>query len=229
MLYLLAVVRITQWPQLADESDLAWLVDLLAWAHRNGLPAAIGMPVVEASANVAMFVPFGVLVPLVLRRPAWQAVVAGAVFSACLETSQALFFPDRVPSLQDVVMNTAGAALGALLLVQVTAARARRASRLAAVSSDPAGSNETAPRPRPTASPVATFLAESRLAPVELDLARVFLVGIGLWVVAGLVTGVLLALGHVDARPLVICGLGVALGLLALGWERRRRRRTRDA
>ena len=79
------------------------------------------------------------------------------------------------------------------------------------------------PQPRRAAG-IATLLAESRLTPVELDLKRVFAVCIGLWVLAGLVCGVLLALGRVDARPVAICGLGVALGLLALSWEHRRRR-----
>jgi hypothetical protein len=69
------------------------------------------------------------------------------------------------------------------------------------------------------------LLAPSRLAPVELDLRRVLLAGIGLWLVAGAVCGVLAATGAVDVTAALICATGAALGVVGLGWDRRRRAR----
>ncbi|KGM10263.1 DUF2530 domain-containing protein [Cellulomonas carbonis] len=69
------------------------------------------------------------------------------------------------------------------------------------------------------------LLEPSRLAPVQLDVRRVFLVGIAVWVVALVVTLVLLGLGRVEGRAVATCATGVVLGLLALVWERRHRSR----
>lgn len=67
------------------------------------------------------------------------------------------------------------------------------------------------------------LLDPSRLEPVRLDLRKVFLVGIALWAVALVVTVVLAVTGQVDARMPWICAAGIALGGLALLWERRHR------
>jgi hypothetical protein len=69
------------------------------------------------------------------------------------------------------------------------------------------------------------LLEPSRLEPVHLDLRRVFLGGIAAWTVALVVTGVLAATGQVDARMPWISAAGIALGGLALLWERRHRSR----
>lgn len=79
--------------------------------------------------NVVLFAPFGVLcvAALTTRREAraravrfWVAVavatIAGCVLSAAVETLQ-LFTPERVTSLNDVVTDTTGALLGALVAV----------------------------------------------------------------------------------------------------------------
>jgi VanZ family protein len=117
VVHTLLVLRITQWPELADPSAMATLDRLMRWAHAHGLPDRVDVVVVEAVANVVMFMPFGLLLPVVLRRPAWVAVPIGAVFSVLLELGQLVFFPSRVPTAQDVLMNTLGAALGAALLL----------------------------------------------------------------------------------------------------------------
>lgn len=66
------------------------------------------------------------------------------------------------------------------------------------------------------------LLEPSRLAPVRLDLRRVFLAGIAIWALALVVSAVLLATGRVEARTVATCAVGVVLGGLALVWERRR-------
>lgn len=126
--YLLLVARITLWPSLDDEPALAWVTGFLAWLHDHGLPARIDLVVVEALANVAMFVPLGLLLPVTTSALAggrrWWAVGAGLGLSALIETCQLLFLPTRYPTVQDVVMNTLGALVGVVLLT--LAARTRR-------------------------------------------------------------------------------------------------------
>ena len=79
---------------------------------------------------------------------------------------------------------------------------------------------------KPSRPRVAALLEESRMAPYEIDLRRVILVGIALWVVAGVVSAILLATGTTDVRLLAISAFGVCLGFLALLWDRRRRQRS---
>ena len=86
-----------------------------------------------------MFVPLGLLLPVATRTRAWLAVPAGAWFSALIELSQLAFLPHRVASIQDVVMNTLGATLGAAALLAIRAWRAadhppERSSRAATLS-----------------------------------------------------------------------------------------------
>lgn len=220
--YLLVVLRITQWPTFAEPDAFRGLAEALAWLHARGLPAAVDVAVVEALANVVMFLPFGVLVPLAGLRRAWAAVPLGLAFSAAIELAQLAFWPTRVASVQDVVLNTAGAALGVVALravAHLSARRARRARGYAALvtSPDPAG-----PAPE-TVGALRSLVRPSRLEPVRLDLRRVFLVGIALWTVALVVAGVLAASGSVAATGVATCATGVLLGGAALLWERRHR------
>lgn len=201
--YVLVVLRITQWPTLADDGVFDRLDLVLAWAHARGLPAGIDVPVVEAVANVVMFVPLGVLFPLVARRSPWLAVPAGAAFSSAIELSQLTFFPGRVATVQDVVMNTLGAAVGAAVLA---AHRRRHASRLRGVT------RSSEPRP--------SLLQPSTLEPVHLDLRRVFWTGTAVWAVALAVASVLVLTGHLQGRAVGVCATGVALGLMGVVWAR---------
>jgi glycopeptide antibiotics resistance protein len=123
--YLLGVARMTLWPDFASPDQLDALRSLVAWLTGHGVPVTYDG--VEAAANVVMFVPFGVLGGLLVsRRGRWAVLTAGCATSAAIETSQLLFLPTRVATLQDVVMNTLGAAIGLLGLVVVVAVRETR-------------------------------------------------------------------------------------------------------
>ena len=76
---------------------------------------------------------------------------------------------------------------------------------------------------RPVTERRPSLLEPSRLEPVHLDLRKVFLRGIALWVVALVVAVVLAVAGQIGPRIPWICAAGVALGGLALLWERRHR------
>lgn len=84
----------------------------------------------EIAFNVALFIPVGVLAALLLPRRAWPlAFVAGFAFTTVIELIQ-VPEPDRISDPRDLVMNTAGAVLGVVL---VQAARmVRRAGAVAA-------------------------------------------------------------------------------------------------
>jgi glycopeptide antibiotics resistance protein len=113
VVYLALVARITLWPQPAPSDVFDVVREATQWLGAHHVP--ISYDVVEASSNVVMFVPFGVLVGLLLARR-WLVVALGCALSVAIETSQALFLPTRVADPRDVVMNTLGAALGVLLV-----------------------------------------------------------------------------------------------------------------
>jgi glycopeptide antibiotics resistance protein len=65
--------------------------------------------------NVALFVPFGFLLPATewTCRRLWVTLVVAAGLSVLMETLQALL-PSHTTDVDDVILNTAGAALGFL-------------------------------------------------------------------------------------------------------------------
>ncbi len=121
-LYLLTVAGVTWSPAPASNGTLGAVRVAIAWLVSRGIP--VTYTGVEAGANVLMFVPFGVLVGLLVARP-WAVVLLGAATSALIETVQ-LALPTRVSTVQDVVMNTLGAAVGVAALALAARARSRR-------------------------------------------------------------------------------------------------------
>lgn len=66
----------------------------------------------EFSANVALFVPFGLLIAAAWPRTnAWWVILLGFAASASIELVQTLL-PSRYPTLSDVIANTLGAIIG---------------------------------------------------------------------------------------------------------------------
>lgn len=121
VVYLAAVAWVTLRPDLAPDSAFDAVRAAAAWLQARGVPVTFAL--VEALANVVMFVPFGLLVGALQRRT-WLVVAAGCLTSALIETLQLAFLPTRVATLQDVAMNTLGALLGVVALR--LAARRRR-------------------------------------------------------------------------------------------------------
>ena len=110
--YTAFVMVVTLSPRMPGTGFAAELVNsVLGWFHERGLLIGMEYLDVEFLANVAMFVPLGVLVLLLKRR--WWMLFAGTAFSAFIETYQALFLPGRYPELRDVLSNSLGFLLGA--------------------------------------------------------------------------------------------------------------------
>ncbi|WP_186317641.1 VanZ family protein [Curtobacterium sp. 9128] len=129
VLYGIGVAFVGFWGSPVDAGAHPWLLQLLDRVHRVGVPGWFGYGALEFSANVLFFVPLGLLVVLRLgARRWWVGAAAGLVVSAVIETGQALFLPARYASLDDVLSNTCGAVVGALVgaVVLGWAARLRR-------------------------------------------------------------------------------------------------------
>ncbi|HRV68331.1 MAG TPA: VanZ family protein [Marmoricola sp.] len=72
---------------------------------------------VEFALNSLMFVPVGLLVPMVATRLNWRDVTVIALLaSAGVEIYQGLFLIDRSAEFADVVANTLGCAVGAIIV-----------------------------------------------------------------------------------------------------------------
>jgi len=95
---------------------------------------------VEFAANVVLFVPMGFLLTLVFRHP-WYGTILAVVLSAGVEIAQ-IVIPSRQPTLRDIVSNSIGAALGALVAWLVVVRRRRDTK-----ASDPASAGVVAPGP----------------------------------------------------------------------------------
>ncbi|WP_394550988.1 VanZ family protein [Agromyces sp. MMS24-JH15] len=99
------------------------LADAVATVGVPREPAAI---VFEFLANIALFVPLGLLLPLAWPRLGpITVIVAGCALSTGIELIQ-LAIPSRVSTISDVVANTAGTALGYLVATVLLVERAKR-------------------------------------------------------------------------------------------------------
>ena len=116
-------------PTPVDRGATPLIRSVLAALHRGGVPEWFGYHFVEFSANVALFVPLGVLAVFTVgRRWAWLAVFAGAAVSLVIEAGQWLLLPERFPSGLDVLANTIGTVVGAVLGYVVLVLRDPRAT-----------------------------------------------------------------------------------------------------
>ncbi|GGF43729.1 hypothetical protein GCM10011519_16990 [Marmoricola endophyticus] len=122
---LLAVATLSPQPSMASDV-VARVADVLTAV---GVPADLVVPGrVEAVLNTAMVVPATLLASVVWPRPGWRDwTAAGFVVSLGVEVVQAIWLPARSAQAVDVVTNTAGAFLGAL--VGALVARGPRRSR----------------------------------------------------------------------------------------------------
>jgi hypothetical protein len=97
---------------------------IMRWIHEDLGLASFRQGWIEAPANVLLFVPLGLLLTLIFRRP-WAGVVLALVMSAGAELVQAVL-PSRTASLRDVVANVLGAAIGSLIAWLIIVHRHRR-------------------------------------------------------------------------------------------------------
>lgn len=105
--YIVALGAIAFWPTPVDAG-----VSPLLEALSRRLPA-LSYHRVEFAANIALFVPFGVLLPMILRSRELVLPIA-IVATVAIECGQAAFLTERFPSVLDIVANATGACVGML-------------------------------------------------------------------------------------------------------------------
>lgn len=114
---LLPLALVAFWPSPVDAPVQGQLASLLKLLHTHGIPNWFNYKFVEACANVALFIPFGAVAALAYpTRHFWQIGILGLIVSGCIELGQLLFLHNRFASLLDLVTNTGGAVIGALLV-----------------------------------------------------------------------------------------------------------------
>lgn len=111
--YLGALAVVGFWPSPVDQPIQGTLATLLDLLHRHGIPSWFDYHVVESSANIAMFVPFGILSAMAFPTRGWWVIAGlGILVSTSMELGQLLFITARFSSVVDVVMNTLGTVIG---------------------------------------------------------------------------------------------------------------------
>jgi glycopeptide antibiotics resistance protein len=114
------ITVITMWPTPVDVPAKNTIHEVLVTLHQAGVPTAVNYSFVEAATNVLMFVPLGTALAFLLPpQKWWLAPLIGAATSSLIELTQLTFLPSRFATLNDVAANTAGALIGAALVLGV--------------------------------------------------------------------------------------------------------------
>lgn len=120
VLYGALVLTATMWPTPLDRGYESSIQRFLEVLHRNGVPEWFGYRKLEFTANVCMFVPLGFFLLLALRRGMlWLTVLMVPLLSIVIELTQAVALAERFASPLDVVANTLGGYLGALVALLI--------------------------------------------------------------------------------------------------------------
>ena len=117
-IYLAFVLYVTLTPSPIDLSFRHDLERLLEELHERGVPGVVDYNFVEFTSNVALFVPGGFIAFLLLpRRGWWLVLLIGPIFSIAIEFAQHTFLPARFPTVADVLANSIGVFIGAILAI----------------------------------------------------------------------------------------------------------------
>lgn len=133
----LLFIGFTVWLPANVSAKVTGLVGVMArWVSDAGIaPYYQSAVVFEFLANVALFVPVGLLLPFAWPRlRLWQVVLIGALMSGLIESVQGLM-PSRFPTISDVIANSLGTLAGgviAVLLILMLPSRPARSPRLVA-------------------------------------------------------------------------------------------------
>ena len=108
------------WPEPIQTTDLGralanWLASLIVSEDLN---AAHALVYLEILLNFLLFIPFALVLHLIFARFGfWIAPVVSFSVSVFAEVMQKVLLVQRVSSIQDVMLNTAGALVGWVLAI----------------------------------------------------------------------------------------------------------------
>lgn len=146
-LYLVVLAFVVLWPTPVDKDAGRHLTHTLAWLYAHGIPLWFSYPLLEWLSNVAMFLPFGFLVSVMLERGAWwKATVAGLALSTAIEMIQFLFFVQRTASVLDVLANALGTLVGAAAFMFFAKTRHKHANIVNGVPGSLVGDSSIDPK-----------------------------------------------------------------------------------
>src|SRR4051794_40584792 len=108
VLYVVAVAVVAIWPTPVDADAgplLEQIIRAFPWLDYDRI---------EFAANILLFLPFGVLLALIMKRR-YLILPIAIMATVTIESTQAIFLDDRTASLTDVIANVTGACIGLLL------------------------------------------------------------------------------------------------------------------
>lgn len=117
-LYAIVIARLTLEPASSETGTFGLLNRIMTHASNGRLDWSQ----TEVLANIALFVPAGFLLAIVVGR-AWVSALLCVAASVAIELAQQRYLPSRVPSIADVEHNGLGGAIGALLAWPIVATR----------------------------------------------------------------------------------------------------------
>ncbi|MFZ7088114.1 VanZ family protein [Curtobacterium sp. RRHDQ10] len=132
--YAWVVWRMTLTPQVFTSSGQHFVGTVLRFAQGHAATDWLTYDRAEFLANVAMFVPIGMIGAMWLPRRAWLvAAVLAVALSVGIEFVQLTALPTRVADPRDVLSNGLGGLLGATLVGAVRSAMPERRRRIRTV------------------------------------------------------------------------------------------------
>jgi glycopeptide antibiotics resistance protein len=118
--YLAFVAWVTLTPQVYAAEHISIIYRVLEALHRRGYLLSVDHAQLEFLANIALFVPVGMFLLLLLgTRLWWAAVVVSFTLTAFIEAAQR-HIPGRVPDERDLLANGLGAVIGCLIALILT-------------------------------------------------------------------------------------------------------------
>lgn len=125
--YLGALAWLTLTPSSNSDRAFSLLQSLVREFQSHASTDFLTYDRVEFAANVALFVPMGVFVVLLLgRRLWWAGIFAGILASCWIELAQGIWLSDRVSDPRDLLSNGLGTIVGVVLALVITTPAARR-------------------------------------------------------------------------------------------------------
>ncbi|MDN5761778.1 MAG: VanZ family protein [Microlunatus sp.] len=127
--YLAFVAWVTLTPQVYAAEHIEIIYRILAALHRRGYLLSVDNSELEFLANIALFVPVGMFLLLLLgTRLWWLALTASFAMTIVIEAVQRSI-PGRVSDERDLLANGLGAVIGVLIALVLTLPAALRRRR----------------------------------------------------------------------------------------------------
>jgi len=119
------------WPSPIDAPVQGLLDRVIAELHERGVPAFVDYELIEAFANVLLFIPVGLLFGLMVPLRWWPvALLLGPAVSGLIEVAQRYALEERYSTIQDVIANSIGATIGGFAAVILRAVVKSRDDRV---------------------------------------------------------------------------------------------------